>query len=172
MEKTLEELKAEADVLGLEYNKNIGATKLAEKIEAYYESQAAGDSVKVQAEEDVKEEAPKKPTGKMDKEAFKRKQMEEAKAEAMKLRRVTITNNDTRENSVLTADYFGFENQYFGKSLLVPFNIPCELPQCILNVINETWVTLHVDEIIDGRRTGNKVPKRMKKYNISYEDVK
>lgn len=171
MDKTLEELKAEADVLGITYNKNIGADKLSEKIEAYYQSQAAGDSVQVQAEPEEEPEAPKK-GAKLDKEAAKRKMIADAKAEAMKLRRVTITNNDTRENSVLTADYFGFENQHFGKSLLVPFNIPCELPQCILNVINETWVTLHVDEIVDGRRTGNKVPKRMKKYNISYEDVK
>lgn len=167
MDKTLEELKAEADVLGLEYNKNIGATKLSEKIEAYYESQAAGDSVKVQAEE-----APKKANDKETEEQRKRRKVMEAKNAAMKLRRVTITNNDTRENGVLTADYFGFENQHFGKSLLVPFNIPCELPQCILNVINSTYVTLHTDEIVDGKRTGNKVPKSMKKYNISYEDVK
>lgn len=171
MDKTLEELKAEADVLGLEYNKNIGATKLSEKIEAYYESQAAGDSVKVQSEE-KEEEAPKKANGKETDEQRKRRKVMEAKNAAMKLRRVTITNNDTRENGVLTADYFGFENQHFGKSLLVPFNIPCELPQCILNVINSTYVTLHTDEIVDGKRTGNKVPKSMKKYNISYEDVK
>lgn len=169
MDKTLEELKAEADVLGIEYNKNIGAAKLSEKIEAYYESQAAGDSVKVQAKpEEVKEEAPVKASGKLDKEGIKRKMIADAKAKAMNTRIVTVTNNDTRENGVLDADYFGFENQHFGKSLLVPFNVPVELPQCIINVIEKTYVMLHADEFIDGRRTGNKVTKRMKKYNVSY----
>lgn len=167
MDKTLDELKAEADVLGIEYSKNIGATKLSEKIEAYYESQAAGDSVKVQAEPEVKED--KKTVAKVD--PFKQV-IADAKAAAFKTRVVTVSNNDTRENSVLTADYFGFENQYFGKSLLVPFNTPVELPQGIIDVINSTPLMLHIDEMIDGRRTGNKVFKQVKKYNVSYEDMK
>lgn len=168
MEKTLEELKAEADVLGVEYSPNIGAKKLSEKIEAYYESQAAGDSVKVQAEpEPVKED--KKSTGKVDP---MKQLVADMRAAAFKTRVVTVSNNDTRENSVLTADYFGFENQYFGKSLLVPFNVPVELPQCIIDVITSTTIMLHVDEIVDGKRTGNKTQKMAKKYNVSYEDVK
>lgn len=168
MDKTLEELKAEADVLGITYSTNIGATKLGEKIEAYYESQAAGDSVKVQAEP----EPVKDVKGKVDPEAEFRKQIMAAKEAAFKTRVVTVSNNDTRENSVLTADYFSFENQHFGKSLLVPFNIAVELPQGIIDVINSTYVTLHADEIVDGRRTGNKTTKSVKKYNVSYEDVK
>lgn len=169
MDKTLEELKAEADVLGIEYSKNIGVAKLNEKVEAYYVSQAAGDSVKVQAEPEVKETPVK---GKVDPETAMRNAIAEAKAKAFATKVVTVSNNDTRENSVLTADYFGFENQYFGKSLLVPFNIAVELPQGILDVINSTYVTIHQDEIVNGQRTGNKVPKSVKKYNISYEDMK
>ena len=36
---TLQELKQEATELGIEYSANIGAAKLAEKIEAFYTSQ-------------------------------------------------------------------------------------------------------------------------------------
>lgn len=174
MEKTLEELKAEADVLGIEYNKNIGASKLNEKVEAYYESQAAGDSVKVQAEPEAVKEV-KKSSGKEETEAErvvrKRTEVMDAKTKAFKTRVVTITNNDPRENSVITADYFGFENQHFGKSLLVPFNVPVELPQGIIEVIKSTPMTIPTDEIIGGRRTGNKIASQARKYNISYEDV-
>ena len=170
MDKTLEELKAEADVLGIEYNKNIGAAKLSEKIEVYYESQAAGDSVKVQAEPEVKDYQPTK-VDNTDKELTKREYIARAKAEAMKEFVVTVTNNDPRENSVLEADYFGFENQHFGKSLLVPFNVPVALPQGIIEVIESTFIIIHTDEYIDGRRTGNKVTKQTKKYNVSYGKV-
>jgi hypothetical protein len=176
MDKTLEELKAEADVLGVSYSPNIGASKLSDKIEAYYTNQAAGDSVKVQAE--VKEDEPVvKATGsKGETEAQrvirKRKEVMDAKTAAFKTRVVTVSNNDTRENGVITADYFGFENQHFGKSLLVPFNVPVELPQGIIEVIKSTPMTIHTDEIIGGRRTGNKVATQARKYNISYEDVK
>ena len=170
MDKTLEELKAEADVLGVEYSKNIGATKLSEKIEAYYESQAAGDSVKVYAEP-AKEEAPVKTSGKaLDKEAFKRKHVADMKAKAMKTRVVTITNNDPAENSVLTADYFSFENQFFGKAVIVPFNTPVELPQGIIDVIKNTPLTIHSAEYKNGKHTGNASAKLAKKYSVSYEE--
>lgn len=173
MEKTLEELKAEADVLGVEYSPNIGAKKLSEKIEAYYESQAAGDSVKVQAEPEPVKEAKKTISKEETKEAKWRRIGAELKAKALQTRVVTITNNDPRESSVLTADYAGMENQFFsGKSLIIPFGIPTEVPQCVINVLKRTMITVHADEIINGQRTGNKVPKSVKKYNISYEDMK
>lgn len=167
MDKTLEELKAEADVLGVEYSPNIGAKKLSEKIEAYYESQAAGDSVKVQAE-DVKEEEAKP--------AVKSKDPMKAliakmRSEALATKIVTVTNNDPAENSNLTADYFGFENQYFGKSMIVPFGTPVELPVGIIEVIKSTPLMVHVDEYVDGKRTGNKVTRQVKKYNVSYEEI-
>lgn len=168
MEKTLEELKAEAEVLGIEYNKNIGAGKLAEKIEAYYESQAAGDSVKVQAEPEPEVPTPSK-GGKVDP---MKQLIANMRKQAMTTKVVTVTNNDPAENSNLTADYFGFENQFFGKSMIVPFGTPVELPQGIIEVIKSTPLIIHVDEYVDGKRTGNKVPKQVKKYNISYEEVK
>lgn len=172
MDKTIEELREEADVLGIKYNPNIGVDKLGEKIEAYYTNQAAGDSVKVQPEVEEPKVESKKTKTEDSKEVKFRKKIAAAKARALKTRVVTVINNDIRESSVLTADYFSFENQHFGKSLIVPFNIATELPQCIIDTINSAYITQHVDEVIGGKRTGNKIPRSVRKYTVSYEDMK
>ena len=39
MEKTIEELRQEADELGIQYNVNLGPVKLAAKIEEFYAAQ-------------------------------------------------------------------------------------------------------------------------------------
>ena len=166
MDKTLEELKAEADVLGVVYSGNIGAAKLAEKIEGFYASQSAGDSVKVK--EDEKDELPK---GKESDEVKQRKSIAAAKAAAMETKIVTVTSNDKRDNDVVQSEYVSMENQYFSIAKYVPFNIPIELEVCLIEVLKETFITLHMDEMVDGRRTGNKVPRSVKKFNISYEDI-
>lgn len=167
MDKTIEELRAEADALGLTYNQNIGAAKLAEKIEEHYTSLSAGDSIQVK-EEVVQPVA--KDNKKETKDELIRRLAAEAKLAAFATKVVTVSNNDKREAEHMTADFFGFENQYFGISLLVPFDIPTQLPQCIIDVIKSTPITLHKDEIVDGRRTGNRVPVQTRKYNISYEE--
>jgi hypothetical protein len=48
--------------------------------------------------------------------------------------------------------------------------MPVELEQALIDVAKETVITLHKDEVINGRRTGNKVPVKTRKYNVSYED--
>ena len=174
MDKTLEELKAEADVLGVEYSKNIGAAKLAEKLEAFYESQSAGDLVK----EATPEELAAKEAKVVDKTVLpvvdsQADFIKMRKAEAMKKSVVVITSNDKRDNEYVTAEYLSCENQFFGVSKLVPLNIPVELEECLIEVAKTTMVMLHQDEITpDGRRTGNKVTRMTRKFNVSYEQVK
>lgn len=165
MEKTIEELKQEADVLGLTYSPNIGIAKLAEKIEAHYTSLSAGDSVVAKVEEIVEVKLENE-----SKDDLIRRLVADAKKLAYATKVVTVSNNDKRESEYMTADYFGFENQYFGVSLLVPFDIPTQLPQCIIDVIKSTPITLHKDEVVDGRRTGNRIPVQTRKYNISYDE--
>lgn len=169
MDKTLEELKAEADVLGVEYSKNIGAAKLAEKIEAYYTSQSAGDFVKVK--EEPKEEVNPEVKGKDSTEVTERKAIAAFKAAAMETKIVTISSNDKRDNDVVTSVYLSAENQHFGIAKYVPLDIPVELEVCLIDVAKSTYITLHKDEIVDGRRTGNKVPQSVRKFTISYEDI-
>lgn len=168
MEKTIEELRAEADVLGLTYNKNIGATKLAEKIEEHYENLSAGDSVKVK--EKVEEEPKDVAKAKSKEQAF-REHVASAKERAMRTKIVTISSNDKRDSEWTTSAYLSMENQHFGMSKIVPLDIPIELEMCLIEVAKTTMITLHKDEIIGGKRTGNKVPTRTRKYNVSYEDI-
>lgn len=179
LEKTIEELKAEATGLGITFNQNIGTAKLSKKIEDHYNSLAAEDSVK-SVDDVVKLEDENAPTnevktavGKQEsKEVRFRKAVQAAKKEAMAKRIVIVSSNDKRESEYATTAYLSMENQYFGISKLVPLDIPIELEKCLIDVAKTTEITLHKDEIIGGRRTGNKVPVRTRKYNISYEDNK
>lgn len=168
MDKTLEELKAEADVLEIKYSDRIGATKLAEKIEDFYTSQAAGDFVKVKEEVEVKETPQNKQANA---EQVERDMIQAAKKAAMETKIVTISSNDKRDNDVTTSVYLSVENQYFGVAKYVPLDIPVELEVCLIEVAKTTYITLHSDEVIDGKRTGNKIPKSVRKFTISYEDI-
>lgn len=180
--KTIDELKAEADVLGIVYNKNIGADKLAAKIEAHYESQSAGDLVQEKADDEVEVTEPVsvtptlqgtqgKPGAVKSKEQMIREMAMKAKTEAFKKRIVTISSNDKRESEWTTTAYLSCENQFFGISRIVPLDIPIELEVCLIDIAKTTEVTLHKDEIVNGRRTGNKVPVRTRKFNVSYEEI-
>jgi hypothetical protein len=86
----------------------------------------------------------------------------------MKTSIVTITNKDNRENDVMTSVYLSFENQYFGLSKQVPLDLPVELENSLIKIAEGVRITLHKDEVRDGRRTGNKIPTSVKKFAISY----
>lgn len=164
MEKTLDELKAEATSLGIEFAPRISADKLAEKIEAFYNAQSSADAVKVKTDDEVI--VPVAAGNSFQAIIAK------AKAEAFKTRVVTISSNDKRDSEYTTTAYLSMENQHFGVSKLIPLDIPIELEQCLIEVAQTTMITLHKDEIIDGRRTGNKIPTSVRKYNVSFEDMK
>lgn len=171
--KTMDELKAEATGLGITFSPNIGEKTLIGKIDAYYESQSAGDLVEMKDETEDETETETVVVDKLPKSAKVklREKVLAAKAKAMKKRVVTITSNDKRTNDVATTEYLGFENQYFGMSRIVPLDIPMELEACLIDVAKTTYITLHKDEIIDGKRTGNKVAVPVKKLNVSFEDM-
>jgi hypothetical protein len=169
MEKTLEELKQEANGLGITYSPNIGAGTLADKIEAYYESQSAGDVVQMVEEDEVAGEAP--PVAKtLTKQAKINLRVAEAKKKAFSKKVVTLTSNDKRTNEYETTAYLSFENQYFGLSKLVPLDIPVELEVGLIEVAKSTKILIHKDEIVEGKRTGNKTSSMIRKYNVSYEE--
>jgi len=175
MSKTIEELKTEADTLGIKYVKNIGAEKLAQKIEDYFESQAADDLAVVKEEDPIVDEltGPKKGVDKMPinetpEQAFKRKSKERQKKRLTNTRVVTLSSNDKRENHVTSTAYLSCGTL----SRIVPLDIPVELEEALIIIAETTPITLHVAEVIDGKRTGNSVPKSIKKYNVSYEDMK
>lgn len=175
-----EEMIAEAIDFGIEFKGNISNVNLAALLAEY-----KGEPVPVQ------EAAPKSPPEKkeesmtdeetlqarrqreaQEKFAKRRQQIQDAKKKAMAKRIVTLTNKDPRENEVVTTAYLAMENQHFGIARLVPLDVPVELEECLIRIATMTPMTQHRDEIIKGRRTGNKVTVTVKKYAVSYSSQK
>lgn len=162
MEKTLEELRAEADALGVTYAKTIGADKLAAKIEEFYN--ASANEVQVKVKEEVVDV---KPTADGDWKPL----IAKMRADARKTKVVTITSNDKRDNEFTTECYLSVENQYLSLSKRVPLDIPVELEACLIAVAEEAPLVMHRDEVIGGHRTGNKSTYTGKAYNVSYTGI-
>jgi hypothetical protein len=173
-------MKAEADDLGLQFPGNISNVNLARLLAEFkgepapnIETPPAGPAVKaVTAQEDYEEAQlatnDKRVEARKAIYANKRRKVAEARARAFKTQIVTLTNKDNRENDVMTTAYLSFQNQHFGLSKLVPLDIAVELETALIKIAESCTMTLHKDEIVNGRRTGNKVPIRVKKYAISY----
>ncbi len=160
--KTMQELKDEATELGLDFKGMKSKAEIQELIDGA--SQTADDFEEVEvAEEEVEVES--KPFN-------VRKIAGQLKKAAMAKKIVKIHNNDKRDSHVTTTCYLSCENQHFGLSKIVPLDVAVELEQCLIDVALETQIINHVDEIVEGKRTGNKVPMMIAKYSVSYEDVK
>lgn len=186
------ELLKEAEKLGLEFPKNIPTDKLEVLIENSLETeqgdklteeeQAAEDAEKAAEEKSKKEETAAheklmndvqktenvKGSGELSRKSRIRKKIAESKKKAFKTSVVTLTNKDNRENDVMTTVNLSFENQHFGLSKIVPLDVPVELEKALIDIAESTRITLHKDEIVDGKRTGNRVPVSVKKFAISY----
>jgi len=173
-------LLEEANDLGLEFHSNIPTPKLQTLVNEAKGLPPAVEETPVPSpaalpdpepsEETVDDKENKKGNVKAKLSVFaaKRKRIAEAKAKAFKKQIVTITNKDNRENDIMTTVYLSFENQYFSLSRIVPLDIPVELEVSLIRIAEDTIMTLHKDEIIDGKRTGNKRTTRVKKFAISY----
>ena len=133
-----------------------------------------GPAVKVEKAEEVVEEDPKSESQRRVAQhyASRRKRIVAAKRAAMQTKIVTLTNKDPRENDKVTTAFLSFENQHFGLSKSVPLDIPVELEVSLIKIAEGCKITLHKDEIRNGRITGNKVPMRVNKYAISYSGQK
>mgnify|MGYP006935317146 CR=1 FL=1 len=167
-----EDLIAEAQDLGLKFKGNISTVKLAALVANAdgapppVEETPPPSPLAKKAEPDEEETSQtSKPVNKV---VSQRAHIAQRRKEAMTTHVVTITNKDNRENDVMTTVYLGFENQYFGLAKNVPLDIPVELEQALIDIAEKTTMTLPKDEIIDGKRTGNKVATTVKKFAISY----
>lgn len=147
IEKTIDELKAEADSLGITYNKVIGAEKLAAKIEEYYASQETSAAIVV-VETAKEEDAPVKSGGNVTMRAL----ANAARASAMKTSVVTITDNDQRENNYTTVVSVNCSNAYFDLGTKrIPLNVPVEVEQGFIDVLSEIRIPMHVRDASTGQ---------------------
>ena len=157
MEKTLDELKLEADELGIQYNANIGAGRLAAKIEEHYAGLET--AAPVATLEKVAERSARKKTI--------AERAVEAKTAATKTRIVTITDNDQRENNLTTIVSVNCSNDYFDLGTRrIPLNIPVEVEQGFIDVLKEIEIPMHVRDA----RTGLARRVIRNRYSIAYND--
>jgi len=161
MEKTIEELREEAEQLGIVYNKNIGADKLAIKIEEHYtalENGTPAPTVKVAEVAEIKSAKGYRPIG---------VRAKEAKAAALVTHIVVITDNDQRENNLTQVVSINCSNDYFDLGTVrVPLNVPVELAQGYINVLEEIRIPMHTRD----QRTGLGKTVVRNRYSIAYQD--
>ena len=172
-----EDMIAEAHDLELEFKGNISNVNLAAML-AEAKGEPAPLNEKPPAGPAVKAEEPPKPDDEVQepasvvlarsKHAKRRAAISRAKKEAFQTKVVTLTNRDPRENDKVTTAYLSFENQHFGLSKSVPLDIPVELEVALIHIAETALMTIHRDEVKNGRRTGNKITGRVKKYSVSY----
>ena len=152
MEKSFEELKQEADELGLTYSPNIGKAKLEEKIEQRYkEIEESSDSVESNTRVSTKGALAAR------KEAIKI--IAEQIAENKKTKVVKITMVDKREASTATHAYFSNGDV----SLHIPLDVWVEMPNILVQLAEEARAVTHVDS------NGITAPKLTKKYVVEYK---
>lgn len=172
-----EDMIAEALDLGIKHKGNISNIALAEKLAEFKgepppldETPPPGPATKPEPEAQEEDEVVQTKSQKAAHSVFLAKRMKIAKAKkkALKTHIVTITNKDNRENDVMTTAFLSFENQYFGIAKNVPLDVPVELEAALIDIAERCKMTLHKDEIVKGRRTGNKVPVTVNKYAVSF----
>jgi hypothetical protein len=160
---TLQELKQEADELGVSYAKNVSANKLQEKIEAFYEAQeTSGPALEaVVAEEEAK---PKKESAAAKSLSDK---INAAREKAEQTRIVTIIDNDQRVNNQTTTCTVNCSNEYFDLgTIILPLNEKIEVRMGHLKTLEQVQIPLHMRD----NKTGLSTVKMRPRYTISYED--
>lgn len=158
MEKTIEDLKLEADALGITYMKNIGADKLQAKIDAYYEADSKANTVVAEEkidEPEVEEKKAKIETAKKSALEIIREQ-ERANMESVIIK---VTMVDKREASTATHAYFGTGDV----AMNVPLDIFVEVPKIIARMAEDAKALVHM------QTEHGAVPKMQKKYVVEYK---
>lgn len=158
--RDIEEIRNEADQLGIKYAPNLGAAKLQAKIDEKYaelENETNGEvevaEVKADDEGD-KEDTPKKAV-KMDARAIIREQEKANK----KTKIVKVSMVDKRESSYATSVYYSTG----GVGMRIPLDTFCEVPVILIKLIEDAKSLVHAE--VDG----NTVSKYQKKFVVEYK---
>ena len=161
----IEQLKAEAKDLGIKFQSNIGAEKLKEKIESHYESQETSGKEIQNAIAEEKSEEKSAESGKL----TKGQRIARARKAANKMHVVTIIDNDQRVNGQTTTATVNCSNMHFDLgTVLLPLNLPVEVRQGHLNVLEELKIPQHIRDNRSGLSTVRMVPR----YTIRYENIR
>lgn len=170
MSEQLQELKQEAESLGVKFAKNITAESLAEKIEEFYTAQeTSGQQVaEAVAEKEKVKQNVRTPTKEVDKETRKVQKRVERERAARTTRVVTIIDNDQRVNNHTTTCVSNCSNEYFDLgTVILPLNEKIEVPMGHIRNLEQVKIPQHVRDNKNGLSTVRMRPR----YTISYENV-
>jgi hypothetical protein len=162
----LQELKKEANDLGVSYNKNITPGRLQEKIEEFYASQeTSGPPVLESAEQEENPVAEKEVTKTLSKEAIAAETRRKREAAARETKIVTIIDNDQRVNTHTTTCTVNCSNEFFDLGTrILPLNEKIEVPVGHIRTLERVRIPLHVRDPKNGLATVRLRPR----YTISY----
>jgi hypothetical protein len=168
----LQELKQEADELGVSYNTNIGANKLQEKLDAHYEAQeTSGPALQASIVEitpgtEVETETVKAvKISEKDRLSAKRAVREK---NARKTKVITVIDNDQRVNNQTTTCTVNCSNEYFDLGTkILPLNEKIEVAMGHITTLAAVKIPLHTRD----NKTGLSIVKLRPRYTISYESV-
>ena len=155
MEKTLEELKEEADALGIKYSANIGAAKLQEKIDEYdakLDAEVNGVVEPVKVAADVT-------SGKKMSDVEARLAIKALEDANKVCKVVKISMVDKRESAYATSAYFSTGDI----AMRVPLDVFVEMPIILIQMAEEAQALVHVES---GGLTSS---KWQKKYVVEYK---
>lgn len=159
MEKTIEELKLEADTLGIQYSPNIGAGKLQAKIDEYYEAESKAASIAVPMESTKEDSKSGKETKTANSRIEALRIIKEQEAENSKTEIVKITMVDKREASTATEAYFNNGDL----AMRVPLDVFVEMPKALIEMAKTAEALIHMEV------NGLTVSKMTKKYVVEYK---
>ena len=163
-ELEIEELKAEAKDLGITFSGQIGAEKLKEKIDSFYEKREKDAAKEL---EGLTEKVEKQSTVVSSKEQVLRDKRFKREANAKKTRVITITDNDQRVNNHTTTCTVTCASEYFSLGTRVlPLNEKIEVSQGHIKVLQSVEIPLHVRD----PKTGLSATRMRKRYSISFEE--
>ena len=154
MEKTIDDLKLEADTLGIQYSPNIGASKLQAKIDEYYENESKAATIEVPSESPAVKITDKEKARLEALKVIKEQERENAKPVVVK-----ITMVDKREASTATEAYFN--NGDF--AMRVPLDVFVEMPKALVAMAEDARALIHMEV------NGATVPKMTKKYVVEHK---
>ena len=141
----LQELKNEADELGVTYPKNITANSLQKKIEDFYEAkEKAAPKIQVVEETPEDEDEDEVIEALSKKELFNSVRVKREKA-ARETRVVAIVDNDQRVNNHTTTCTVNCSNEYFDLGTrILPLNENIEVSVGHLRTLERVKIPLHM----------------------------
>ena len=163
----LEDLRKEADDLGVAYGKTLGEAKLQEKIDAFYDAREAAVAPVVVAPEKEQDEPEAEDEG--EKPLTRKEQAVLTRVARQKAARitkvVTIIDNDQRVNNQTTTCTVNCSNEFFDLGTVVmPLNERIEAAMGHIRTLQQVQIPLHVRD----SKTGLSTVRLRPRYTVTF----